>query len=110
MIISESIVYDETPSKYLDGFDMIYTYRMMDKTLDKAYLGMDKFTFLKEMLKDWYGDKVDFTITDKQYKNSIIKFTLTKYIPLTIAIWLIPTAIVYVLGRSIGWIIKGFKS
>lgn len=58
-----------------------------------------------------YKDKVDFDAIEKKYRNKMsrLPFVRAKFIGLGLLFWVAPIVLVYILGISVGWIVKGFK-
>jgi hypothetical protein len=62
-----------------------------------------------------YGDSIDFSAIESEYKENELKYEkdkkrfLFKYVASAFAFWIIPMIAVYILGLSIGWVVKGFR-
>lgn len=59
-------------------------------------------------LHDEYQDILDFSAIDAKYKKDR-QMNLFLYILFAFAVWIISVGLVFILGLSIGWIIRGFR-
>ena len=66
---------------------------------------------LIQKIHEKYKDKVDFDATEKKYRNKMSRLpsVRAKFIGLGLLFWIVPVVLVYILGISGGWIVKGFK-
>lgn len=55
-----------------------------------------------------YGSVIDFSTIDKEFENKSKNF-LYRFFLITFAVWIVPVVVIYILGLSIGWIIRGFR-
>jgi hypothetical protein len=58
--------------------------------------------------KEKYGNEIDFNNIEKNIEQNIKNFR-NKTIVIAFLVWIVPVLILYLLGVSIGWVIKGFK-
>jgi len=55
-----------------------------------------------------YGSVIDFSTIDKEFENKSKNF-LYRFFLIAFAVWIVPVVVIYILGLSIGWIIRGFR-
>lgn len=65
-----------------------------------------------DRLQGIWGDRVTFTQVEARYQRRLdeVRTADIKIIGHGILVWLIPIAVIFVLGLSVGWIIDGFRS
>jgi hypothetical protein len=64
-----------------------------------------------QKIHEKYKDEVDFDAIEKKYRNKMSRLPSmrAKFIGLGLLFWVAPIVLVYILGISVGWIVKGFK-
>jgi len=55
-----------------------------------------------------YGSVIDFSTIDKEFENKSKNF-LYRFFLIAFAVWIVPVVVIYILGLSTGWIIRGFR-
>lgn len=76
----------------------------------EAYSDLSDEEFIQIIHKN-YKDKVDFDAIEKKYRNKMSRLpsVRAKFIGLGLLFWIGPIILIYILGISVGWIVKGFK-
>jgi hypothetical protein len=66
--------------------------------------------FVRNLSEKW-RDSIDFSGIDAVNQEMIEQFSLVKVkvIGYSFLAWLVPVALVYALGLSVGWIVRGFR-
>ncbi len=66
---------------------------------------------LVEAIHKKYSGKIDFSSIEHEYQKKIssLHYERVQIFILGFSVWIVPVFIIYVLGLSTAWIIKGFK-
>jgi len=102
-----------TLEKIRDSDESLKKYSMWD--LEKAYADIPREELIEKAQAKYSssekGLKIDFERINKRYKNQLGELTTNqaKSAGLGVAVWLGTILVVYILGWSVGWVIRGFK-
>ena len=69
--------------------------------------GLNNQEIIKAVHRD-YQDVLDFKINRKNIQRTILQYDISAIL-LSFVFWIVPVITVYILGFSIGWVIRGFR-
>jgi len=104
---SSSMVHDtiQTTIDNVPKLSNMYVYQIRE-----AYSDFSDEELIQK-IHEKYKDEVDFDAIEKKYRNKMshLPSVRAKFIGLGLLFWVAPIVLVYILGISVGWIVKGFK-